>query len=405
MTTSSLPEPDQTPNVETLLDWLEHHPELSQLLMERHDQPPLPLWRQSLQAVRSRLVASADDFHGTAHVSPATQKDSQLVAGAVTASNWFDGAGNFGLMLIACGAGNPLGWLTAGMITGVLFKFDKDICTTVARGRKGSRGVALVAILVGLLPLSLLKSFGTGLGVEVFQNRPELQQVQAGRILDGIIGDQRLQLQQKEASDPTLLSVQKQCQSGQARLAQLPHGDPRWNSLQVELYGEWSQRRTDWSTTSRSGQRPVCVEQKLQEEAQRSRVGAARRQIEALESQRSLLANDQTFLETTFPDRFAATFESEGQFRSSVELVRVGIDNFFSKLARGHWAAMGLSIYVLSFSLISSAVVCALVIAHSRRPGVVESWSEAVRQRRDRWLADQLAAYDASSPNRRQEEL
>jgi hypothetical protein len=55
---------------------------------------------------------------------------------------------------------------------------------------------------------------------------------------------------------------------------------------------------------------------------------------------------------------------------------------------------MGLSIYVLSFSLITSTVVCALVIAHSRRPGVALSWSDDVRQERDRWLAEQLKAYD-----------
>ena len=60
-------------------------------------------------------------------------------------------------------------------------------------------------------------------------------------------------------------------------------------------------------------------------------------------------------------------------FRSSVQLVTVGIENFFTLLSRGQWAAMGLSISMLSFSLITSTVVRALVIAHSRRPGVWRS--------------------------------
>ena len=200
-----------------------------------------------------------------------------------------------------------------------------------------------------------------------------------------------------QGNDPTITRVQEQCRSGQAILARLPHGDPRWTSLQVELYGEWSQRRTDWSRTTRSGQRPVCVEQKLLEEAQRSRVDLDRGRIEAIEQQRIQFGNDQSFLKARFPERFAATFEPNGEFRSPVQLVTVGISNFFAMLTSGQWASMGLSLYMLSFSLITSTVVCGIVISHSRRPGVAVSWSEEVRRERDRWLAEQVAAYDALS--------
>jgi hypothetical protein len=49
---------------------------------------------------------------------------------------------------------------------------------------------------------------------------------------------------------------------------------------------------------------------------------------------------------------------------------------------------------MLSFSLITSTVVRALVIAHSRRPGVALSWNDDERQVRDRWLAEQRDAYN-----------
>ncbi len=398
MAASASPSPDHPlASPETLLDWVEQHPDLQHLKADQRSAAPPPLWRQLAGRIRGLMVASPADFHGTAYVTAATHKDSQLVASGVTASNWIDGAGNFSLFLFACGAGNPLGWVTASVLTGLLFKFDKDICTTVARGRKGNHRVALVAILFGLVPLSLLKSFGTGLGVEVLQNRTQLEQLQATKIVNGVLDDKRRQLKRLETPDAGTAAVQAQCRTGQATLSRLAYGDPRWMSLQVELYGEWSQRRTDWSRTTRSGQRPICVELKLLEDAQRQRVAAERERLETTERERLRFGNDQRFLQNTFPERFAATFEPDGAFRSPVQLVTVGIENFFTMLSRGQWAAMGLSIYVLSFSLITSTVVCALVIAHSRRPGVALSWSDDVRQERDRWLAEQLDAYDSSA--------
>ena len=37
---------------------------------------------------------------------------------------------------------NPIGWISAGLLTGILLKFDKEVYTSVARGRKGNRRLA-----------------------------------------------------------------------------------------------------------------------------------------------------------------------------------------------------------------------------------------------------------------------
>ncbi len=165
---------------------------------------------------------------------------------------------------------------------------------------------------------------------------------------------------------------------------------PRWQSLQVELYGEWSQRRSDWRRSGRQGQLPVCVQQKLLEEEQRGRAAVARRQTEALEQQRIQLGHDQAFLRRHFPARYALSFEPSGAFRSPVELVAVAMQNFLGKLTSRSWAELGLPLFVLSFSLLTSATTCALVLLHPFRHGVAMSWSEEVRRERDRWLAEQL---------------
>jgi hypothetical protein len=208
MAASASPPPDHPlASPETRLDWVKHHPELQHLMVDQRSAAPQPLWRQFATRIRGLMVASPADFHGTADVSASTHKDSQLVASGVT-------AGNFSLFLFACGAGNPLGWVTASLLTGLLFKFDKGICTTVARGRKGNRKVALVAIQFGLVPLSLLKSFGTGLGVEVLQNRTQLEQLQASKIVNAVLDDQRRLLKRLETPDAGTAAVQVQCRTG-----------------------------------------------------------------------------------------------------------------------------------------------------------------------------------------------
>ncbi|WP_411872042.1 hypothetical protein [Vulcanococcus limneticus] len=378
----------------SLLQWLQHHPRFQHLLADSPPTPPLPRWRRWLQRALNAVQASPEDFRGTAHVSAETQRDSELVARMVTTSNWIDGVGNFGLFLFAAGAGTPLGWITASGMTALLLKFDQEVCTTVARGRRGGRRIAYTAAVIGLLPLSLIKSFGTGVGVEVFQNRPQLQQRQAAVLVDRSLAERRALLQRQQQADPTYAGVRQQCQQGQAALARLPHADPRWQSLQVELYGEWSQRRSDWRRSGRQGQLPVCVQQKLLEEEQRDRSAVARQQVEALEQQRIQLGNDQAFLRRHFPARYALTFSGDGEFRSPVELVAVAMQNFLGKLASRDWAELGLPLFVLSFSLLTSATTCALVLLHPFRHGVAMSWSEDVRRERDRWLAEQLNALE-----------
>ena len=58
----------------------------------------------------------------------------------------------------------------------------------------------------------------------------------------------------------------------------------------------------------------------------------------------------------------------------------------------GQWNQLGLSLYVLMVSLLSSATACLLVLLHPHRPEVALSWDEDLRRERDRWLAEQLQA-------------
>lgn len=199
-----------------------------------------------------------------------------------------------------------------------------------------------------------------------------------------------------EAEEPVA-----QVDRGREELARLSHADPRWQSLQVELHGEWSQRGRDWSRSARGAALPVCVQQKLIETEQRRRADEGRQRLGALERQRIAVGNDLTFLRRRYPERYSQAFHPSGGFRSRVQLVAVGFGSTTDKLTSGQWSQLSLALYVLLVSLLSSATACVLVLLHPLRPEVAMSWDEDLRRERDRWLAEQVQSLGAGRPRNR----
>ena len=160
----------------------------------------------------------------------------------------------------------------------------------------------------------------------------------------------------------------------------------------MELFGEWSQRQRDWRRNAQATPPPVCVQQKLIEAGQRSRTSGAQARLAGIAQQRIALGNDLQFLRQHYPQRYSLAFEANGDFRSAVQLVAVGLSSTTDKLARGQWNQLGLSLFVLLVSALSSATACLMVLMHPHRPEVALSWDEDLRRERDRWLADQVQA-------------
>ncbi|MEB3167966.1 MAG: hypothetical protein VKK97_04455 [Synechococcaceae cyanobacterium] len=380
--------------VEPLLQWIQHHPHYRNLSAAPAAKPSRR--QRALSWLKQHVLANPAELHGTAFVTPATQRDSVNVARVVTTSNLVDGVGNFSLLLFAGGVASPLGWVSATALTAILLKFDQALFTAVARGGRRGRRMAYAAAVCGLLPFALLKTLGTGVGVEVMQNQSALQLRHATALVNDSLQQERARISRIAQADPTYATVRGQCLAGKGQLGRLSHSDPRWQSLQVELFGEWSQRNRDWRQSARSTPPPVCVQQKLIEADLRSRTDQARQQLNGIEQQRIALGNDQRFLKLRHPDRYSLAFQPNGEFRSTVELVAVGLDSFVEKLRSGQMSQLGLSLYVLLVSALTSFSACLLVLMHPHRPGVAQSWNEDLRRERDRWLAEQLQSLSAS---------
>ncbi len=385
-------------DAERLLQWVETHPRYAPLVKSAQSGQPLPpvpqaSWLAKMKSsVVSIFIAQPQDLYGTAFVTQNVRTDARVTASVVTASNLIDAVGNWPIFLFSMGGSTPLGWVLSGLTTVLMLKINNDVSTTVARGKEGSKAWARWAAILGLLPLSVLKSFTTGIGVELLNNRSELVHLRATELANLRLTQTQAQIANSLAVNP---AVQERCSSAENKLQQMPKDSPLWASSYARLYGQWADRNRDWSTVPFESL-PICRQvERLEYEANQKHEAAQSQYAEYL-ALRTQLGNDLLFLKAAYPQSYDQTFTasaadpSEADFKSGVEAVSYALQNFTAKAGAGEWNALGLSLFFLLLSVFTSTVAIVMVLTYARRDDVQMSWDDQVRQERDRWLNQQF---------------
>ncbi|NCJ08681.1 hypothetical protein GS597_19655 [Synechococcales cyanobacterium C] len=412
-----------------LILWLESHPNYADLVEQaRQDRlhPPAPVprwqrpWRWSWQRLKPLLVAKESDLHGNAFVSNPLQGDAKIMGGIITVSNLINVLGTAPLLDFSLSSLVPIGRPLAILLTVLLLKLSNDTASAVARGKQGSRSWAYTAAAIGYIPLSVLMSMVAGISTELLNNRSALVHVQAEALTDTRLADQRQYVQSLEnPAGPIYQTAADRCTEGEAALSQLPRSNSTWNMRYVQLYGSWQERNQNWDAVP-TEQLPVCRRRDRLEEESRDRYQAALLKLDQTEAERLAMNNDLLFLEQHFPNTYNQYFrvvgwEKNTEFRSGVEAVTVASEQVIAKMLTGQWTQLGLSLFMMTLSVVSSAVACVMVYQFSRREDVERSWSEALQHARDQWLMDRfselvqlqeaerhqaLQALDTEQPNR-----
>lgn len=380
-----------------LIRWIESHPHYAALIDEAAGTaavptpPRYPRLRRVLAHLQGLVFSDPREYHGTAFVTQTLRQDAEVTSRVVTTSNIIDAFGNFPIFLFAAGGTmNLLGWGLSLFSTLALLKIGNDMSTTVARGKEGSKAWALWAALLGFIPLSIVKSFATGVGVELINNRSGLSQMLAAELADQrLVETQQALEDSRQITTPSYQSAQQRCVDGKADLQRLAKDSPLWASTYVNLYGQWNERRDDWQTVPFE-KLPVCRQVTRLEEAANRAYEQTQAQYQELQTARQALGNDVTFLQTHYAGVYSQHFTPEGEIKSGVEAVSYALSSYLDKLQSGNWNQLGLSLFFLLISVLTSTVACYLVIAYSRRQDVQMSWSESLRQERDRWLNEQF---------------
>lgn len=374
---------------EQLSSWIEqNHPDLAQQAATRKSPQQHP-WKKWLRAGLGLLFADPENFHGKALVSQDLKKHSRRTAAMVSVSTLFNFFTNLPLLFYAFKSFGSLGvaLLLALVTNGLILRFTNDAAAAVSTNKAGSRLWSQVALLAMLL-MNTLQSMVAGVGTELLLNQSGLSQFKAKLLIE----KQHDRVEALKALDnPKYKEAKRRCESGEAKLENMERDHPRWDSLYVQLYGQWHERDRDWSQVP-TEELPICEKMKrLHEEGLQKYQQAKANWEEKLEI-RSQMGNDVAFLKQKMPLLYQRHFTEEGKIASGVEAARLAILNFTSKFQRQDWAALGFPLFFLLLSIVTSGMAMALTVAHAYREDTQQSFHDEVEAARDAWLENQRAA-------------
>ncbi|AFZ43539.1 hypothetical protein PCC7418_1341 [Halothece sp. PCC 7418] len=382
-----------------LIQWIETNPDYADLVKEvdgiavEETQEKNKL-QPILSGIKDLFIADSKEYYGTAYVTPKVKGDAKVTALTVTASNNFDFLGNAPLFFFACqNLGNFPALFLSFAINLAILKFGNLIASSVVRGSQNAYQWSTWAAIMGLIPLNILQSFATGAGVELLNNRSQLNQIHAQTLIAEQVAEETENLENlKSVEHPRYQAVKERCEKGEAVLNRLERTNPRWDSLYVSLYGSWADRAQNWQQLALE-KLPVCRQVSRLEEQAFMNYEQAKNRFEAKQLLKTEISNDLIFLQRAYPQTYEQAFTESGEIRSSLVLSQLALENFVGKLLRLDISSMGLSLFFFLLSVITSLVSCGKLMLYSRRSDVQMSWNDEIRTERDRWLEEQFRAY------------
>jgi len=204
-------------NVRDLIQWIKtNRPDLVDQVL--NPKPPTkPTLSNRMEQAKSLAFVAPKSLHGGYHVTPELEKSATATAVVMSASNWIDTLGNFPVFFFAFKS-LPFG-LPLFMAIALSVVAGNALSAVVAQGHKGRWKLAISALVLGLIPLNVLQTVATGIGIEVINKQPELAQMAAGRALDNIAQAEQTNLKALANNQPREI---QDCQQGQQALEAMP---------------------------------------------------------------------------------------------------------------------------------------------------------------------------------------
>jgi hypothetical protein len=339
-----------------------------------------------------------DSLHGHYHVTPDLKKSAKATAVVMTTSNWIDTVGNLPVFFFAFKSLFFLPALGMAVLLSIpVLASSNALSTAVAHGHKGRWKLAIAALVFGLIPLNILQTVTTGIGMEVINNQSALAQVAAGDALDNIVQAKQESLQFEEANlHPDIA----RCEQGRQELETMPRTnameEKTFQSRYVRLYGTFSSQSQPMTVPIE--QLPLCVRANRIQAEQQDRLQQLGQQVQDFKLERQTLGNDLMFLKQMAPQQYEKTFvevrpfwglggsEPTVEVRNGLELVSLGINSFQTKFATGQWDQLGISLFFVGISAITSAASVAMGISFPLGKDTQRSYDESHKEKVNRFF-------------------
>ena len=320
----------------------------------------------------SQLVVPPLDLRGDQAVTDETRESAKLSATMLTASSLWDYISSIGLFLfIFAGApGNPRLFLSCfdsssrfgnhagrGMVnrlpggTNSQF-FSRDICCAVS-----------------------LSSLTAGLGVFLFNGGPRLVEAKAAQITRDMVQSRKSKIADlSNPKHPSLINDREECLTLKQQLSDMGTNSPAYQSLQVETFGSWADRRMNppgWVRRNLPLEAwPVCPRYQKKKLDLSSKLQVQESQLAQLEKKMQSYPSRLKYLQSNHPAIYSENFvqDANGDPQIKNRATAFGAAwNFFFNPPQGASTDLLLSYVYMVVSILTSGSAIAILWSHSRR--------------------------------------
>jgi uncharacterized coiled-coil protein SlyX len=345
--------------------------------------PFLPFLKIIVNGLISLLIVRPDELYGKGHVSDNLKEHSPPVAVIITVANLLNAGTAFPLLFLTV-KGMPYG---LGLLLSTATNFGLVIfankCGAIAAVNLHNKKVWSRIGLSGVIAINTIQSLIAGISIEVILNQDKLAQFQAKQRVEERITllEEKKHNRLKEMT-VSIDEARSEYQKLQSKLDHLTPNTPEYRAVFQDMQGSYKDSQLPLDQRSYYGspinQYPWKPQLQALTQERDEEQEAIQQDIEAISSEMVILGAVR-YLKEKEPNIYAQEFDDEGLIRSEVEQFSVALQVFFDKLLSGQWTQLGLSLYILMLSVITSGVAVCMMAAYARHDDVAISWSEAVQ--------------------------
>lgn len=344
---------------------------------------------QTLRILQQLLIVNPEDLHGTVYVSKDTEKLSRNTAGAITIANWINGISNLPLLIFVFQGINPIISASIALIfTGGLLSISNVFGASVAKYKPGNRAWSLLGGFVSLVGINIIQTGATGVGIEILNNRSELNSLYASQLAQDYLTAKENNINKiSQSENPNYAIIKERCDLGVERLTSLSSNNPTRDTLYVSLYGTFAQKDLNWNNLPFE-KLPICRQVTRLESDKNQAIQTAIAEYQTLSNQRIAIGSDLKFLETQLPNIFREKFDPQGNIKSSTTLVGLATTQVYQKLLNENWSELGLSGLMFAVSAITSFAACVMALTHALSKEVQLSYNQDLQLEIDEYFQE-----------------
>ena len=349
-------------------------------------------WKVMWGMLLALLAVDSRKLYGEV-VSKNTKPNSQAVATMGTIANVFNTITAFPLALFAMADIPLLGLPLAIAITLLVLK-GSNLCVEVAAVYKPSNRLQSEVGLAGVVALSAVQTIVSGVGSQLFLDQPAI----SNRFAENLVETQVVESLENNVrileSDKYYQKSQQECELLEEILFKTPANTDQSSRVFNKLYGNYEDSQLPLEQrgfySSPVSQWPLCPKAREEERQYIENLTVAK---DKLKETKAKVAEEGslTYLKEQKPDTYQQNFDRNEELKSGNSATTTAFEIFSEKIANGNWTSLGLTSYIFSLSIITSAISVLLIAIHARSEEIQASRSNPVSQEKEAYLAEFIA--------------